>query len=602
MGISGHNDWKSPYHCRWDGVDLMRWIWRRLVANKRPPAVATIPVLALTTGVIYLAGGLCVLAVVLLDPPAERRLWLTLIPIAGLAVGVLTLRFGRRFPRWVFHGSVIGGNVLATAEIVLGQGASLAEAVMPLYVFVILDAAFFFPLTGLALHTAHVLAATSIVLPRAGVPWQAILTLNGVCLGVALVAASVCRAADIAEEDPLTHLANRRGLDRRLKEALDRTSADGRLSLALIDLDGFKEINDTRGHQRGDDLLRLCAQRWRGLVPKNAVLGRYGGDEFALVVSDSTLGAAADLVDRLREALAPEIAASAGVAAWEQGDSASMLMSRADVALYDAKAAGRDQTAVYGDPGRAASELETAIGRGELVLHYQPLVRLADRSVIGVEALVRWDHPSRGLVPPPEFVPQAERTGAIRALGAWALDEACRAAVESGEALATVSVNVSIRELREPAYVETVRDALTRHGLPGPRLMLEVTEAVYDEGDPQVSRTLHEVRALGVRIAIDDFGSGYSSLRWLDRLPLDVIKIDGAFIDNIREGSPDAPILEAIVAMARSLGVRVVAERVETEHQARVLARLGCELAQGFLFGRPEPLAPADGAALSPAR
>ncbi|MDH2416601.1 bifunctional diguanylate cyclase/phosphodiesterase [Nocardioides sp. CER19] len=571
-------------------MSLVRALWRQLAASKQHPAVATIPVVAFTTGAMYLLGSACGLLLVVVDPPGTHLLWLTLAPVFGLAAGAVTLRFGRRFPRWMFHVCVVGGNALTTAEIVLGRGTPVAGATMAIYLFVVLDAAFFFPLLGVALHMAHVLLVTTFVLPHVGIPWQTVVTFNGVCIGVALVVASISRAADAAEEDPLTHLANRRGLDRRLREALDRARTDGmRLSLVLLDLDGFKEINDRHGHQRGDELLKMCAQRWRSVAPKHVVIGRYGGDEFAIVVPGGTLGSAADLADALREVLAPDVAASAGVAAWEPGDSASMLLSRADVALYDAKAAGRNQTAVYGDPGRASSELETAIRRGELVLHYQPLVRLTDRAVVGVEALVRWAHPSRGLVPPLEFVPQAERTGAIRSLGAWTLDEACRAAGESDQQLASVSVNVSVRELRDPDYVGTVRETLARYGLPGSRLMLEVTEGIYDEGDPQVVRTLHEVRALGVRIAIDDFGSGYSSLRWLDRLPLDVLKIDGTFIDSIQEGSPEAPILEAIVAMARSLGVDVIAERVETEHQARVLAGLGCDLGQGFLFGRPEP-------------
>ncbi|SFC01810.1 diguanylate cyclase (GGDEF) domain-containing protein [Nocardioides terrae] len=570
---------------------LLRARWRRLASNRQHPAVATLPVVALTTGAVYVTGAACILLVVLVDPRTAHRAPLMVIPLTSMLSGLAVLKWGRRFPRWFFHVAVVAGAVLTTAQILLGRGTGVVDATVPVYLFVILDAALFFSVVGVAVHLTHVLLVTTVLLPQVGVSWQTVVTLNGVCIAVGIVVAAVCRAADAAEEDPLTRLMNRRGLDRRLQEALQQARADdSRLFLALLDLDGFKQINDGQGHQRGDELLRMCASRWRSVLPKNAVLGRYGGDEFGLIVLDDTLGGAADLADRLREALAPEVTASAGVAAWRAGDSASMLMSRADVALYDAKAAGRNQTVVHGDPGRAASELEAAIECGELVLHYQPLVRLADRAVVGVEALVRWQHPQRGLVPPGDFVPQAERTGAIRALGAWTLDQACLALAETGNTFATVSVNVSVCELRRAEYVHTVRAALWRHGLQGDRLMIEVTEAVCDDDDPQVAETLHEVRALGVLIAIDDFGSGYSSLRWLDRLPLDVIKIDGTFIEGIKEESLEAPILEAILVMARSLGVRVIAERVETMHQARVLGGLGCELAQGFLFGRPEPL------------
>lgn len=559
--------------------------WQRFSAYRRTPSVATMPVVALTTGAIYLAGGLCVLAVVLIDPPQQHRLWLTVLPLTAVVAGIVTVGIGRWFPRWIYHGCVISGNALVTAEILIGHGQPVVGATMPIYVFVVLDAAFFFPLVGLCFHLAHVLIVTSVVLPRVDVPWQSVITFNGVCVGVGIVVAYICRVADGAEEDPLTGLANRRGLDRRLQQALERADSTG-LCLVLLDLDGFKEINDTQGHQRGDELLQRCADRWQRLLPKDVALGRYGGDEFGLIAPGQGLAEAAALADRLRTAV--PLGVSAGVASWEHGDTLSVLVSRADVALYDAKTSGRGQTAVYGDPGRAASDLEEAVARGEMVLHYQPVVRLADRAVMAREALVRWRHPEHGLVSPIEFVPQAERTGAIDVLGAWVLEQVCRVLAEG--AMERVSVNVSVRELRAPTYSERVRETLARHGVGPSRLILEVTEAVYDEGDPQVVQNLQEVRDNGVLIAVDDFGSGYSSLRWLDRLPLDILKIDGTFVDAIREDVTEAPILDAIIAMARALGIRVIAERVETEHQAHVLHDLGCEYAQGYLFGRPLPL------------
>lgn len=563
-------------------------MWRR-VTSGQAPAIATVPVLAMTTGSVYLIAGVCALIVVLLDPPDPHRLWLTALPAVAVAGGAVAMAVGRHFPRWVFHGAVLCGNVLITAEIALAHGQVIVGGALPCYVLVIVDAAFFFPVWGLFLHLAHFLIATVLVLPLVGVPWQVIVPLDGCCLVVGGVIAYLSRAADAAEIDPLTRLANRRGLDRRLEEAVDRSDTTG-LCLVLLDLDGFKHVNDTQGHPRGDELLRICASRWRAVVPPDVEMSRYGGDEFALIVPHGVLGEAADLADRLRSVVPTGITASAGVAAWSEGDSASTLMSRADVALYDAKTSGRGRTAVYGDPSRSASELEAGIEHGELVLHYQPVVRLRDRVPVAVEALVRWQHPTRGLLPPAEFVPEAERTGAIRSLGAWTLDTACRAAATAD--LPKVAVNVSILELQTPSYVDMVADALRRHGLAPQRLMLEVTEAVYDEDDPHLVETLRSARELGVLIAIDDFGSGYSSLRWLDRLPLDVIKIDGTFIDAIAEDATEAPILEAIVAMARSLGTRVIAERVESEYQARLLTKLGCEYAQGFLFGAPLPLPP----------
>ena len=324
-------------------MDIIRVIWRRLRASRQPPAVATLPVLALTTGALYLIGGACVLLVVLLDPPPVHRLWLTLLPLSAVLSGAVTVAVGRRFPRWAFHLWVLGGNLLVTAAIMLGRGTSVVGAALPMYLFVVLDAAFFFTLAGIVAHLAHVLPVTAVVLPLLGVPWQTVMPFNGVCLGVGIVVAALSRAADEAEEDPLTRLANRRGLDRRLQEALARAD-EGGLFLVLIDLDGFKGVNDAGGHQRGDEILRACEDRWRPLLPRQAVLARYGGDEFALVVPDSSLRAATALAERLRTAIAPVTSASAGVAGWRPGDSASMLLHRADVALYEAKAAGRDRT------------------------------------------------------------------------------------------------------------------------------------------------------------------------------------------------------------------------------------------------------------------
>jgi diguanylate cyclase (GGDEF)-like protein len=337
-------------------VELLRVI--RRAAERQHPAVATLPVVALTTGAIYVLGAASVLLVVLLDPPPAHRGWLTVLPLVAMAAGAATLAIGRWFPRWAFHVLVLSGNLLVTAEIVLGRGTSVVGATMPLYVFVVLDAAFFFSLLGVGLHLAHLLLVTSAVLPQVGVPWQTVLTFNGVCVGVGVVVAAISRAADQAEEDPLTGLANRRGLDRRLQEAVDRARADGsRLFLVILDLDGFKEINDTHGHQRGDELLRLCSQRWRPLLPKHVVLGRYGGDEFLLVVPGGTLASAGRLADRLRAAVAPQVAASAGIAAWQPEDSVPMLVGRADEALYAAKAAGRDRTTAAGGAGLRRSGL-----------------------------------------------------------------------------------------------------------------------------------------------------------------------------------------------------------------------------------------------------
>ncbi|MCA1982570.1 GGDEF domain-containing protein [Nocardioides nematodiphilus] len=320
--------------------------------------MATRPLVALTTGMIYLVGGLCVLAVVLIDPPDQHRFWLTFFPVVAVVCGIITLRLGCYFPRWLFHGCVMSGNVLVTAEIVIGRGMPVVGATMPIYVFVVIDAAFFFSLRGLAFHLAHVLAVTTFLLPAVGVPWQTIVTFNGVLIGVGVVIAYICRIADAVEVDALTGLLNRRGIDRYLEDALKDAEQKG-LCLILIDLDGFKDVNDAEGHQIGDEVLVECAARWDKLVPRGIELGRYGGDEFALIAPGWNAKEGMMLAEALRRAVPTGLTASAGVAGWEPEDTAVLLLERADVALYAAKADGRDRTVAYGhrDPSEAPPEV-----------------------------------------------------------------------------------------------------------------------------------------------------------------------------------------------------------------------------------------------------
>jgi diguanylate cyclase (GGDEF)-like protein len=563
----------------------------RFADARKIPAVATQRVLARTTGSLYATGALLILIATLfgsgwegIDVAAIR-----VLAVAAIVLGVAVFLVGHRIPRPAYHLLVAGGPIVITAFVHLGQGTVWSLAFVIGYVFTILDASFFFSPPGVLVHLCLVVCCAIVGMVSVHLPVGAIVSMPGTFIVVAVVVTWLAWMADAAEEDSLTRLPNRRAFDRRLEEELGRVGREhGQLALVLLDLDHFKDVNDHSGHLAGDRLLLECAQAWRGSVGESHLLSRYGGDEFALLLPGSSLGRAADLADRLRSVAPDGVTLSAGVAASAPGDSASMFLSRADVALYEAKSAGRDQTVVYGDPARGASELEAAITAGELVLHYQPVVRLRDGAVTGAEALVRWQHPRKGLVPPSDFVPQAERTGAIHALGMWTLDQACEATARLRDDT-TVSVNVSVPELRNPGYPELVRHVLDMHGLPPQRLALEITEAVFDNGDPQVVATLNKLRALGARIAIDDFGTGYSSLRWLERFPIDIVKIDASFVRAISAEREREPVLEAVMAIGRSMGMTVVAEGVETRYQADVLRRLGCDLAQGYLFGRPVP-------------
>jgi len=415
-----------------------------------------------------------------------------------------------------------------------------------------------------------------------------------------------------ANHDALTSLANRRLLTQYTAEAL---AEGGRVVLALVDIDDFKAINDDLGHATGDALLCAAATRLSELTDAGVLVARLGGDEYALVFPDidetaalRVLGGVAAGLRRPLDAAghALVVEASVGVAAScpsQIGTDADELLRRADVAMYVAKAQGKGRQVAY-DPAmdrrgaeqaRVAAELRTALDLGQLRLFYQPIVRLDDASIVGVEALVRWEHPERGMIRPDLFIPAAERTGLIVPVGHWVLAEACRQAAQWRRELAPgmlqyVSVNVSPRQLRESGFAVRLRDELRAVGLPPSCLMVEVTEtAVFDGGS--ALEELHEVKRLGVQVALDDFGTGHSSLGLLRTCPVDVLKVDKSFVDNVTDAGDHSVIAEALIGIADGLRLRAVAEGVETEEQAAALRALGYQYAQGYLYGRPAPAA-----------
>ncbi|GAA3266166.1 bifunctional diguanylate cyclase/phosphodiesterase [Dactylosporangium vinaceum] len=412
-----------------------------------------------------------------------------------------------------------------------------------------------------------------------------------------------------AGHDSLTSLANRRLLTQHITDELGRGE---RVAVALVDIDDFKAINDDLGHTTGDALLRAVAGRLRELMP-GALVARLGGDEYALVFPAAdepaalrvlrTVAAGLRLpVDAAGHALVVE--ASIGVAVGESELSdADELLRRADVAMYAAKVQGKGRQVAYdsamdqrgAEQARVAAELRTALDLGQLRVFYQPIVRLDDGGPVGVEALVRWEHPERGMIRPDLFIPAAERTGMIVPVGQWVLTEALRQAAQwrrelGPDALRYVSVNVSPRQLRETGFAATLRDELRTAGLPPSCLMVEVTEtAVFDGGS--ALDELHAVKRLGVQVALDDFGTGHSSLGLLRTCPVDVLKVDKSFVDNVTDAGERSVIAEALIGIADGLRLRAVAEGVETEEQAAALRRLGYQYAQGYYYGRPVPAA-----------
>ncbi|MEA2134650.1 MAG: hypothetical protein QOC68_2559 [Solirubrobacteraceae bacterium] len=426
-----------------------------------------------------------------------------------------------------------------------------------------------------------------------------------------IVARASRRLRHLALHDALTGLPNRTLFHERVERAIKGMRPQRTVAVLLVDLDRFKEVNDTLGHDHGDELLKVVAERLGGALREGDTLARLGGDEFAVVLTDLPhRGAAAETASRLHEALrrpfglrgiAVELDASVGVALCpEHGRDVTTLIQRADVAMYDAKKSqGRIETySIERDPYSPArlsllGELRRAIEGDELVLHYQPKISLATDRVTGVEALVRWEHPEHGLLQPEHFVPLAERTGTIAHLTRWVLDAALRQCAEWRLTYPdlTVAVNLAAANVLDVGLPMMVQELLDEHGLPGDALECEVSEYTVMSDPQRVTEVLATLRGLGVRLSLDDFGTGQASLAHLKQLPLDEVKIDRAFVTSMADDDGDAVIVRSTIDLARNLGLEVVAEGVETESVLDALIELRCSSAQGFYLSRPLPAA-----------
>lgn len=414
-----------------------------------------------------------------------------------------------------------------------------------------------------------------------------------------------------ALHDPLTRLPNRVLLQDRIEQAIEKAKRKQEsFAVMFLDLDGFKSVNDAYGHQAGDALLADVATRVRGLLRSQDTLSRLGGDEFVLVAPSSDPDDAAVVAQRLLDAVAlpirtqgidVQVTASIGIAMYpSDGTTERDLMAHADAAMYHTKDNGRNGYTFFAPSMNISAhqqlkllnDLRRAVERNELLLHYQPKFAAPDYRMAGVEALLRWQHPELGLLPPGAFIAAAERSGLILSLGEWVLDEACRqlrAWDDAGHDVSTVAVNLSPLQFSSPALVDTVRDTLARHALDPTRLTLEITETTaMRDADASVG-ILDELTRMGIRISIDDFGTGYSSLLYLKRLPATELKIDRAFVRELESNADDAAIVASIVALGRTLNLKVVAEGVETPGQQQQLRQLGCDFYQGYLLGEPVP-------------
>lgn len=430
--------------------------------------------------------------------------------------------------------------------------------------------------------------------------------------------ATLAKLAHNARHDMLTGLANRAHFEERLAEALTAAHGTGeRIAVAFFDVDRFKVVNDTLGHRHGDALLRVVASRLAEATRGDDVIARFGGDEFTALfrrIDDEghARAVAQRVVDHVCRPIESDdgetfVSLSVGIALSTPSMDARAvdhLLRDADAAMYRAKGAGRDRIEVHveGTPShsadlmRLANDLHRAQERGELVMHYQPILRLDDGLVRTLEALLRWQHPTRGVVNPSQFIPLAEDTGLIVPIGAWALEEVCRQIAEwngvrraRGASVLRATVNVSSRQLDGGDFADTVTRILRETGADPDWIWLEITEGALMRDTTETIATMRRLRDLGVHLAIDDFGTGYSSLAYLRRFPVEALKIDRSFVAGLGENEEDTTIVRAIVDLAHALGLFAVAEGVETEAQRAELERIGCELAQGWLFGAALP-------------
>jgi len=411
--------------------------------------------------------------------------------------------------------------------------------------------------------------------------------------------------------DPVTGLVNRFALLDRLAQALTAMERlPGRVAVLFVDIDHFKEVNDSFGHDAGDQVLAEVGRRLSRFSRHSDTAARLGGDEFVVLCTllsdddDITL-IAGRIVEGVRATYIREgrdlsVTCSVGIAfTSDPFAEPEQLIRDADEAMYEAKASGRDCHRVFDSSLHTASsanrlkvDLARAIDSGEMFLLYQPLFSLQDKTLVGVEALVRWRHPERGVVPPDEFIPFAEQHGLIGRIDSFVLDEACRQLAEwihrDGWPIGfTMAVNVSGRELAETGFAGVVAEAIRRHAIAPERLCLEITETAFVAGWGEIQETLTALSSLGVRIALDDFGTGYSSLAHLQRMKVDILKIDRSFVEQIGTSERDRAIVAAVTAMSHALGISVVGEGVETDHQFDTLAGLDCDQGQGFLLARP---------------
>lgn len=555
-----------------------------------PPALASRPVMARTAAAFFAAIGVSgiVLASVIPDGPEGSSTVLLVGAIVSVATAGLVLAFGR-YLNTAAHAGLIGfALVVLTYLLTEAPSPTVTLALAGVYPCTACHAAFVFSWRQACLLMALAIPlCVFAIVNNPALAWWAAIPPVTTTLIVGAAVAVLSRVASEADIDVLTGLLNRRGFDRALMTTLRVPSgANPSLAMVLFDLDDFKSTNDRLGHRAGDTMLENVAARWIDQLSPDAILARYGGDEFGLLLPNTTEAQAIEIADRMRAAITTNC--SAGVTSWRHGDTASLFVGRADIGLYRAKATGRNQTTLESAQRPAVvSELRAALDSGTIDVHYQPIVDVADCGrIVGYEALVRWTSTEQPDLTPSGLITIAESSDLIDELGRAVLYRACTDAHSIQRTLGsrlTLNVNVSCLELVRETYATRALATVAAAGWPFDQLVLEITESELAADSEQAMAQLQQLRRVGIRIAIDDFGSGYSSLNRLASLPWDILKIDRPIIGDAASARP---MLTAITALSAAFGLDVIVEGIETQDQARLAAELGIGNAQGFLYGR----------------
>lgn len=575
----------------------MGWVRAGWAAIKRAemwPGIATPTLWARTAGVCLLFGGI---VVALTTPLAVHDRNVAIIhyvnAAVALAAGTVVLQRGSRVTLWQFHWVVIVATLQITLAVSVSEGVA-AVAVATLYVFVAC-AAFFVAWPTAAVYLTVAIAACMTALGiAAGVPWWAGLFTSATTAAVGILIIVLGQSVSKGELDAATGVPNRRGFERLISAEIGRAHSGGAgPAVVAICIDSYAGIHDEFGDRAVDTLMRQLVAQWRSVLAPEHVLARRADDEFVLMLPATTEQAALALTQRLRAATPQEF--SAGVSAWNAGETASPVLERADIALRRARSIGRNQTMLESSHlPSIAVQLRDALAAETVGVRYQPIIRFGEiDTVVGVEALLRWSPEFGSDLAANDVIRVAEDNDLIAALDQYVLRRACLDAQwiqrQVSDLRLSLSVNVSGLELVEKGYVDRVIDTLGVTAWPAAQLILEVTESVIDVDRPSSIFALHELRNHGIRIAIDDFGTGYSSLSRLQKLPTDLLKLDGSFTSSITSVSSSAPpFLQAVAGLGDALGLPIVVEGVETANEATVLRGMGFTMAQGYYFGRPQ--------------